>query len=380
MRSLKLLMKVCVLLGTFIVYGCNGNGSNNASSTSTGEKSSNANKISLEAPIESVNLSENTITLAGITIKLSSATVHLNEANDVETANSNTLSSYLVGDVVKVEGVKESDSTFTASKLVTEVDDEVDENDGEEIEVEISGPIESFNSTSFVVLGHTITIEDDATFIKVADTTTFFATIQVGTIVQVEGDLVDGVILADEIEVGKDEDSAAEEAADGVEADDADDLTKVEICVGGPIEAINGESFTVLGVTVNLASDVEFEGISNKAAFLNAIAVGTYVKVEGDYIDGALLGDEVQFGKEDVVEIGLGGVVESINGETFVIHGKQIILDDDTIYVGFANGLAMRLPRALRISQVYFAELTNIENKRQGYVRFQARHVSWLES
>jgi hypothetical protein len=43
-------------------------------------------------------------------------------------------------------------------------------------------------------------------------------------------------------------------------------------------------------------------------------------------------------------------------------------------------GLAMRLPRALRISQVDFAELTNIENKRQGYVRFQARHVSWLES
>lgn len=341
MRELKVLKQLCgLLLGIFLLIGCGGSNSNKNNVSGVGEKSGDANKISLEAPIEAVNLVDNTISLAGITIKLSDATIHLNETDDVESANTNTLGSYQVGDVIKIEGVKGSDSTFTAERLVTEIEDE---EDGEEVEVELSGPIESINGQSFVVLGHTITIEEDARFVKFADAAAFFASIQVGLIVQVEGDLIDGAILADEIELGQDEDDEAEEddeedAEDIDEEDDAEDTeNEIEIIVGGPIESINGESFTVLGVTIELASDVEFEGIANKALFLSSISVGTFVKVEGDYINGILIGDEVQFGQDDEIEIGLGGAVESINGESFVVHGIQVILEDDTLFVGFAN-------------------------------------------
>ena len=337
MRGLKSMMKVCTfLLAVHFLSGCSASSTKETSSIG-GNKLTNTKKVILEAPIESINLVDNTVTLAGVTFKLNDLTVHVNELNDVESASTKTLGNYLVGDLLKVEGVKESDNSFTVEKLISEVDDEdaAGADTAEEVQVEISGPIESIQGATFKVLGHTIALESDAKFIRIADSKTFLAAIKIGSIVQIEGNLVDGVIMADEVELGIDEDDANEPD------DSADDLPdnpdEVEVSVGGLIESINGENFTVLGITIGIASDIEFIGVADKATFLSSIVLGTYIKAEGQMVNGILVSDEIQFGKEDVLSIGLGGAVEAINGNSFTILGKTIVIDPDTIFKGVAD-------------------------------------------
>ena len=74
----------------------------------------------------------------------------------------------------------------------------------------------------------------------------------------------------------------------------------VDVDLQGPVQVVSNPNLTILGVTVNTAAlnDNDFEGLNDqpigRAAFFNAVRVGTLVKVKGRLTDGIVTWREAE--------------------------------------------------------------------------------------
>ncbi|PHQ27221.1 hypothetical protein CLH62_06520 [Marinobacter guineae] len=239
-----------------------------------------------------------TLTLLGQTIALDGRTVFRGATPTEIAANPQ-------GYRVRVSAWRLDDGSFQASFVGARAIG-LDFDDDNEVEIEgvvtnLDSSAETFTINGFPIDYTSAVGDDDFSLDDLAD----------GLVVEVEGRLEGGTIVAEEID---DEDDWF--------SDDDDDVE-----ITGSIYDFDASSrqFTLNGVTVQITGGTEFDDLRE-----SSLADGLFIKVEGSFRDGALVAEEIK-GKESDAE--LDGRVESIDltNETLIVSGVRVQLTGNTL-------------------------------------------------
>lgn len=205
---------------------------------------------------------------------------------------------------VRVSGWRLDDGSFRASFAGIQLfASNFDDNN----EVEIEGVVESLDTDlqTFTINGLSVdytsaSFDDDLSRDQLRD----------GLVVEVEGALESGVLIAQEI-------------------DDEDDLFENDddVEIAGSIYDFNASSrtFFINGIQVQVNGGTEFDDGLNESN----LADGQLVKVEGEYRGGVLVAEEIEPRDGDAE---LSGVIESKpDGDTLVVSGVRVVLTSATL-------------------------------------------------
>lgn len=205
---------------------------------------------------------------------------------------------------VRVSAWRLEDGSFRASYVGAKPIG-VDFDDDNEVEIEgvvanLDTDAQTFTINDFLIDYTSAVGDDDFSLEDLAD----------GIVVEVEGSLESGRIVADEIE-GEDD-----------WFDENDDVE-----VSGTIydyDDVN-RRFSISGVTVQIEDSTEFDDISE-----SALVDGTFVEVEGEFRNGVLVAEEIE-GQDSDAEV--EGKIESIDlsSESMVVAGVAVRLTASTL-------------------------------------------------
>ena len=215
--------------------------------------------------------------------------------------------SIVVGVWVEVEAERMADGSLLALEIERK-DPSPDDGEGHEhsTKVEFEGTVESIDGATYLIAGQTV----------MTDASTRFepdqGSIGVGAWVKVEAqEQPDGSLLAMKIELKH-----------SGQPDD-DEVEEVEF--RGVVEAMNGNTITVAGMTVDVSTAVVKDG---------TLQVGVVVEVKARRMaDGSLVAVEIEVkgshdgdGDEDAYRphVEFEGTVESINGGIYIIAGITV--------------------------------------------------------
>lgn len=214
----------------------------------------------------------------------------------------------VLGDEVKVKALLLPDQTRYALSI-----EKIDKAGSvSEPKFEFYGIVESMGSPNWMISGEAVQV-DAATVVD--------AGVAVGSLVEVEGRLVNGGLLASKIHLEDDSDN-----------DSMEKMNKVEF--EGMIESISDGVYVIGGKTVHTDASTEIKGM---------LAVGDMVKVEAFLqTDGSYLAHEIEIEKEDDFDgddddfemkdgkLEFTGMVDSINGDVWIIAGYTIMVGPGT--------------------------------------------------
>lgn len=211
--------------------------------------------------------------------------------------------------IVRVSGWPLADGSFRASYIGARLSSSGDFDDLNEAEVEgqISGldlQAQAFNINGLQVNYESAVSDDDFPLADLAE----------GLDVDVEGFIQNGVLMAEEIDIKRDD----------LFSDDDD----VEF--SGPVAAdFNPETgqFTVNGITVQVTDSTEFDDGLSEAQDLTG---GLFVSVEGEYRNGVVIADEIEAAEG---EAELEGLVSAINRESreLTVGGARVVVTQSTL-------------------------------------------------
>jgi hypothetical protein len=211
------------------------------------EADHNAQEVEFSGVVES--LSDDSWTVSGVSFAVTTAT-------EIKGA-------FTVGDPVKVHALLDPTDQLTASEIEAAVPETEDldsdngfDDDEHDDEMEFTGAVDSMGGGSWVIGGKTVAI---------LPSTEIKRSINLGDLVKVHAFDADGVLTAREIELAQGDDF--EENPDD---DDLDDVDDDEDDFYGTVEAIDGITWTVAGVTFVIDSDTEIEHV---------VQIGDSVKV-----------------------------------------------------------------------------------------------------
>jgi hypothetical protein len=217
------------------------------------------------------------------------------------------------GDLVKVKALLLPDQTRYALsiQLIESKESSIDP------EFEFYGIVESTDSAGWVISGE---------MVQVTAETMIDPGVVVGSLVEVEGRIIEGSLVAGKIHL-EDQDRDDDDGS-------KDKMNEVEF--KGLIESINADVYMIAGKTVNTDASTEIKGMP---------AVGDLVKVHATLqADGGYLAreiekedaedDEADDDKEDadpkLNKVKFKGTLESINGSTWVVAGHSILVGLET--------------------------------------------------
>lgn len=191
------------------------------------------NNVEITASVESIDVPNNTITLLGIKVALNNFTQledkieeveddenELDEA-DKESSSKNSrffnINEIQIGDIIEIKGYVNSNGEVVATKLERE-------EEGEN-EIEIKGPVDSIGESSVVILGITIVFNSSTSMEDASDLTN----INAGDIIEVESQMVEGVLTAVKIELEEGDDDEGDGEDDEDDEDDGDVENEIEL-------------------------------------------------------------------------------------------------------------------------------------------------------
>ncbi len=211
----------------------------------------------------------------------------------------------VLGDEVKVKALLLPDQTRYALSI-----GKIDKPGSvSEPKFEFYGIVESMGSPNWMISGEVVQVDA---------TTMVDAGVDIGSLVEVEGRLVNGGLLASKIHLEDDSDDDSSE----------NEMTRAEF--KGIIESISGGVYVIGGRTVHTDASTEIKGM---------LAVGDMVEVEAFLkTDGSYLAHEIE--KEDDFDdddfemkdgkLEFTGTVDSITGNIWIIAGYTIMVGPGT--------------------------------------------------
>ncbi|MDF0749805.1 DUF5666 domain-containing protein [Marinobacter sp. 71-i] len=233
-----------------------------------------------------------TLTMLGQNIELDGRTVF-------HGATPTAIASNPGGYRVRVSAWRLEDGSFRASYVGARAIG-VDFDDDNEVEIEgvvanLDTSAETFTINGFQIDYTSAQGDDDFSLDDLAD----------GIVVEVEGRLSGGIIIAEEIEDKDDR------------FDDDDD---VEISGSVYDYDASNRRFSLNGIPVQINGGTEFDDIRE-----SSLADGLFVKVEGDFRNGVLVAEDIE-GRESDAE--LDGRIESIDlgNESLIVSGVRVQL------------------------------------------------------
>jgi hypothetical protein len=241
---------------------------------------------------------EGTLEVAGQIISLNDQTV-FRGATPIELANAAT-HTYRV----RVSAWRLEDGSFRASyvgaKLIGDRFDDLNEVEIEGVVTSLDTQAQTFQINGLQVDYQSAEFEDDLERDDLAN----------GLIVEVEGYLQDGVLIAEEIE---NEDDLF----------DDDDDVEIAGTISGDYDD-TARQFQLNGITVQVNRGTEFDDGLRESD----LGDGLLVKVEGNFRDGVLVAEEIEPRDGDAE---LDGVIESKGDNELIVSGVRVVLTGNTL-------------------------------------------------
>ena len=251
------------------------------------EASSIEYQASAEGPVTGINLAEKTITLLGQVYFIDDLT----EFDDV------TFDAIQIGNWVEISAIENSDDQYIATRI--ELSDSSEE-------YQLVGEVSQLDTVTmtFNIAGQSIDYSNATVEGELLD----------GVEVEVESetDLVDGVLVASEVEV-----------------EEAPDLAGQLIGFEGEIEVFTSiTDFVVDDQAITTTNETIFKGGQS-----SDLAHGVEIAVRGTIVDGVLVATEIRIAQD--TEIKIEGLVQSTDLDTnsIVILGNTIFTDEYTRFI-----------------------------------------------
>jgi len=236
--------------------------------------------VHAEGPIESISLSDNQLVVLGQVYQVDSRTVFEDKL----------FSELKAGDVVEISAIKSADETWLATHIETSDAADTYKLIGEIANLDESG--QTFNVGS-------VSIDYSQAIIE--------GTLTNGALVKISSaqGLVDGVIVADEVELKDDNSNSDKLALDGI------------------ISSLSETQFVIAGKTVQWDENTQF-----RAGNSDDLNVGIRVKIEGTELDGNLVASVIRFDKQGEIEV--KGVIQAIDLEsnTLTVLDTVFLVDE----------------------------------------------------
>ncbi|KGJ95692.1 DUF5666 domain-containing protein [Thalassotalea sp. ND16A] len=268
-----------------------------------------------------------TFSVAGIPVA-TTATTEFEIADDVDASRDEFFAQLVDGMVIKVKGNFDNEDNEVFVAVEVELEDEGLEQHNRP---ELTGPVTSIDieSLSFVIFGKTINTNAMTEFRPLdgddLSQASFFEVLQIGDMLEVKGQMQLDDFIARRAEF-------------------EDDLRQE---IEGIAENIGDDSFTVVGINIDISSASEFElenGLAvSKAEFLAALAMSTgRVEVRGEFVEGAegvegvfvatKVELEIQDDDDNDDQLELTGLVSAINSElfTFTLTDTEVATTETT--------------------------------------------------
>lgn len=222
--------------------------------------------VHAEGPIESISLSDNQLVVLGQVYQVNSRTVFEDSA----------FSELKAGDVVEISAIKSAEETWLATHIET-----------------------SDATDTYKLIGEIANLDENGQTFNVGNVSVDYSqsiiegTLVNGALVKISSaqGLVDGVIVADEVEL-KD---------DNIDSD--------KLALDGIISSLSETQFVVAGKTVQWDESTQF-----RAGNSGDLDIGIRVKVEGVELDGNLVANVIRFDKQGEIEV--KGVIQAVDLES----------------------------------------------------------------
>ena len=254
------------------------------------------NEVEIEGVVANLDTSAQTFTINGFQVNYTSA-VGDDDFSVDDLAN---------GIVVEVEGYLDGNTI-----MAEEIDDE-DDLFNDDDDVEISGSIYDFDVSSgqFSLNGVRVQINGDTEFDDLSE-----GSLADGLFVKVEGEAINGVVVADEIE--------------GRESDAELDGRIESIDLGNESMIVSGVRVQLTGNTLIDDDDLDQDGRHSRARDIESLQVGDYLEIEGrqNSTEGGFL-EAISIEREDSDEdddFELEARVSAIGADTVTIMNLEVL-------------------------------------------------------
>ncbi len=286
------------------------------------------------SPVSTRNLELGQALFIGKISQISADSVTVDQTvfrTDAQTVRSASLA---VGNPVNVKALVLPDNTRYALEINPAVDDSSNSSSSSnlgEVEFKLYGIVETMGSSAWAISGNAISV-DSSTSIE--------AGLAVGSIVEVEGRVVSGSLLATEIKNEDSLDDGMEDSTGTPEVESTSQPSGSEIEFTATLVSINGNTWLVGQRSVVVTASTEIKDNPQ---------VGSLVKVHASLqSDGSYLAREIELGSAmDVsstpdtmstqttqaavgVEIEFFDTVASINGNTWMIGNRTVLVNSLT--------------------------------------------------
>ncbi|MCH7975835.1 MAG: T9SS type A sorting domain-containing protein [Bacteroidetes bacterium] len=178
-------------------------------------------------------------------------------------------------------------------------------------DVEVRGVIEALGDQALTVGGLTFLVNEDTEIEGPDGEDLTFDDLDVGMLVEVEGEFEDGELVAEEIEV-----------------QDGDDGDEVE--VEGFITALGDSTLTVGGLLFRVTPDTDIEGEHGADLEFEDLAVGDFAEVEGHFTSDDLVADEIEVESDQQARIEVEGFIEALGDHTLTVGSLVFLVTEAT--------------------------------------------------
>lgn len=211
-------------------------------------------------------------------------------------------------------------------------------------EVSARGVIDALSADSITVGGVTFVVTGSTVWLDDSGAATLPSEFQTGEPVEVEGvRQADGSVVATR-----------------VKAEDTGDVGENEVELTGTVEAIDGGSITVRGVTFAIVGDTVVTGARNQPIPLGDVVVGSFVEIKGETRGGTLTALRIHvedLGDDAGGEVELRGAVDAIDGGSITVGGQVFTITGSTRFLDDRGN-------AISASDIQVGQLVEIEGAR----------------
>ena len=292
--------------------------------------------IEYEEEVEGLVLANNVA--ADGTLNVMGQIVHIDDQTNLE-SHVDTVTSFeeiAVNHYIEVSGFSSGHGEIFATHI--EVKRASLEDDDE---LEIKGIVSNHDAAAQTFMIGELTVDySQATFDD-------FSEVMDGLYIEAESsqNLVDGILIADKLELEYDADD-----------DDHDDIDEMEF--EGVITAVNDDnSIIVNNITVLLNNDTDIED-----GTIDHLMVGVKVSVEGEFnADGDFIAEEIEFKPE--AELQLEGIVENVDADhnRLTVMGQTIVVTPSTLMEDDADDNDQTPERYFNVSDLSVGDWVEID-------------------
>lgn len=246
-------------------------------------------------------LGDSTLTIGQLLFRLARTTIILDDDN-----NFTTFAALRTGLLVEVRANVQADGSLIATRIKVK-DEDIDE-------IEVKGFIDALTNNSLTVSGLTFTVDNSTVVIDHDGAIVGFATLQVGMLVEIKGNIrFDGSLHATRVEI--------------------EDFFLDEIEMRGIVTAIGDDTLRVTGITFYVNNNTVITDKDGQLLAFGQLAVGTVVEIRANLQNGRWVASRIKVEEEIDAVVEIFGRIDSLRSDSFFVLSQRIRVTNSTVFL-----------------------------------------------